>query len=124
VLRRNSVEMVGRCKATGARHVLRHDRGIARDMASEVATHGTRIGVIAGADRGADDKPQLLALVEVADRVGAGRWTEGSSCGGPCHGQGCGHTEQVSAQHGNLLGRWHSLSQVAAIYGPQMNNWA
>src|SRR3954451_17164244 len=68
-------------------------------MPAEVAPHGTRVGIVAGAHGRADDEPQLLALVEVADRVGAGRRSES--------GQYYGHSERaverVSMQHAHLL---------------------
>src|ERR1043166_7557183 len=65
VSRRDVVEIAGRHRAGRARHVLHHERRIARDKAAEVARDEPRIGVVAAADRGADQHRDALAFVEL-----------------------------------------------------------
>src|SRR5262249_15297664 len=59
------IEPVGEHEATGARHVLRHDRGIARNEACHMAGESARIDVISAASAVADVKIDRFALVKV-----------------------------------------------------------
>src|SRR6516165_9588954 len=60
VLGRDRVEVVGGAQAAGARHVLHHDIGIARQQA--------RDDVVTTARPVAHDQIDLLALIEIVDR--------------------------------------------------------
>ena len=77
VARRHVVDVGGRAHARCARHVLRHERRIAWDVASQITRHEPAAEVIhAGLPR-ADDEAQGLAAIEVRDRVRASlRYTE------------------------------------------------
>jgi len=68
VLGRDRVEVVGGAQAAGARHVLHHDIGIARDVAAEMARQQARDDVVTAARPVADDQIDLLALVEILHR--------------------------------------------------------
>jgi len=68
VLGRDRVEVVGGAQAAGARHVLHHDIGIARNVAAEIARQQARDDVVTAARPVADDQIDLLALVEIVDR--------------------------------------------------------
>ena len=70
VLDRDPVDIVGRLDAAGARHVLRHHIGPARNMLAQIARQEPPIGVIAAADAVADDDRDAAALVEVLDAGG------------------------------------------------------
>ena len=69
VLRRDVVEIIGELERARARHVLHHDRRIARDMPAEMAGEDAGVGVIAAAGAIADDQVEVLAAIEVGDRV-------------------------------------------------------
>src|SRR5215469_12443032 len=61
----------------GARHVLHHDVRIAGNVRGEIRREGERVGGVAAARPGAEDPVDLLALVEIGDRVRARcAWTE------------------------------------------------
>jgi hypothetical protein len=86
--------MVGGAEPARRRHVLRHDRGIARDVVAEMAGDRARIDVVAAADRGRDDQPHLLALVEIGDRIGTGGGRDQS---------GEGERGKTGGEHGVLV---------------------
>src|SRR5262249_19570109 len=84
------IEPIGEHEAAGARHVLRHDGGIARNKACHMAGEGTRIDVISATGAVGDVKIDRLALVKVRralrvterdrtkceDRRGAGQYQD------------------------------------------------
>src|SRR5262249_29490285 len=93
VLGGDIVQVVGGTESAGGRHVLWHDRRIARNVVAEVSRDRARINVVAAADRSRDDEADLLALVEIGDCIGAGKGREqgrqhrgeskrGKTCGG------------------------------------------
>src|SRR5262249_5222419 len=59
------IKPVGEHKAASARHVLWHDRGVARDEARHMASERTRIDVIPATGAVADVKIDRFALVKV-----------------------------------------------------------
>ena len=62
VLRRGVEQIVGQIERTGARPVLRHDGGIARQVLAHMARQQAPVGVVAEAGRReADRDPDLLA---------------------------------------------------------------
>src|SRR6516165_163652 len=69
VLGRDRVEVVGGAQAAGARHVLHHDIGIARNVAAQMTRQQARDDVVTAARPVADDHIDLLALVEIFDRA-------------------------------------------------------
>ena len=70
VLGRDVEHVVGGGEAAGRRHVLHDDGGIAGDVPADMARHQPRLGVVAAARRRADDQRDLLAGVELGDRLG------------------------------------------------------
>src|SRR5262249_54066778 len=79
------IEPVGEHEAAGARHVLRHDRGTARNEPRHMAGERTRIDVIPATGAVADVKIDRLALVEVRGTLRASERdrTEREDRGGP-----------------------------------------
>ena len=69
VLRRQRIDVAGGLVAAGARHVLRHDRRVAGNVAADVPRDLARIGVVAAAGRRADHDGDLLAPVEFLDGI-------------------------------------------------------
>ena len=65
------VDVIGRGQSAACRHVLRHDRRVARDVIAQMAGKGARVDIVTAADRGADDQPQFLAARKIRDAVGA-----------------------------------------------------
>jgi hypothetical protein len=66
---RSVVEVVDRAQTAGARHVLHDHFRIAGNDVPEMARQQPGIDVVAAARAGADDQIDLLAPVEVRDRV-------------------------------------------------------
>jgi hypothetical protein len=64
-----AVELVGHRHAAGGRLVLHDDARMARDVVDDVTRDNACEQVVAAADRGTHDHPQLLALVERGDIV-------------------------------------------------------
>src|SRR5262249_14078592 len=62
---RDVIEPVGEDEAAGARHILRHDGGIARDEARHMAGQRASVDVISATGAVADVKIDRLALVKV-----------------------------------------------------------
>ena len=58
------IGIVGRNQATGPRHILDDDRGIAGNMLAHVAPHGARREIIASARGKPHDKADRLAFVK------------------------------------------------------------
>ncbi len=73
VTRRHLRHIVGGGDAPAARHVDDHHRRIAGDVFPDEARQQAGVLVIVAAHRGAHDEADLLALVEVRDRIGRGR---------------------------------------------------
>ncbi len=73
VLGRGGIEERRRTHAAGPGHVLRNDRGIARDVLRHVAGDQASVEVVAAAHAVADQHGDGLALVEVLDPGGSGR---------------------------------------------------
>src|SRR5262249_26276752 len=69
VLGRNVEDRVHRQEAAGTGLVLRHDRGLSRNMLAEMAGEQPPEGVIAAARRVADDEIDGLAGVELFRRL-------------------------------------------------------
>jgi len=65
VARRSTVEIIGQPQAAGAFHVLRHDGGIARDVAAEMARDQPGVKVITTADAVADLQIERFSPVEI-----------------------------------------------------------
>src|SRR5215217_678644 len=59
--------MVGGRDGPGARHVLHHNAGTARDVACKMARNQAAPEIVTIAGRRADDQADLLALVEIFD---------------------------------------------------------
>ena len=70
VARGRIVHVLGRHEAAAARHVLRHDRRLARDVPAQELRSRPTVQVVAPADAVADEHAQRLAAVEVLDRIG------------------------------------------------------
>jgi hypothetical protein len=73
VLWGDGVDPGGGDPAGGARHVARHDGRLARDVLAHVAGDEARVGIVAAPGRVADHEADRLALVELLDRLRAGR---------------------------------------------------
>src|SRR6185295_15339455 len=67
------VKPVGGDATTCARHVLRHQRRIARDMLADVTPHRPGEKIDAAPGGLTDDDPHLPSLVEVGAVIGRGR---------------------------------------------------
>jgi hypothetical protein len=65
VLGRDVEQVVGRQKAAAARHVLRHDGRLARDVAAQVCGEGAGVEVVPAAHIRRHDQPERLAAIEV-----------------------------------------------------------
>src|SRR5262245_15121412 len=68
IARRDIVEVVEHDDAAGARHVLRHQHGLARNVLAEVARQEPQVEIVAGADAVANQHAHPLVLVETLDR--------------------------------------------------------
>src|SRR5581483_9347836 len=84
---RHVVEPVRRRHAARPRHVLRHDRGVAGDMRTQITSEELRIRIVAATRRVSDHQLDDLRLVEVAYLVGSGAErpklkAAGRGCGG------------------------------------------
>ena len=89
--------MAGGRHAAGTRHVLRHDRRVAGNEPAEELRGEAAIDVVAAAGAVADDQPELLALVEIRDRIGAGgQWQEHK-------GREHGGDDDCERRHGDSL---------------------
>jgi hypothetical protein len=73
VLGRHRIKILRRALAAGARHVLRNDGGIARDMLAHEARKQTRIDVVTAAGAEADRHLDAAAFVEFLDALCTGR---------------------------------------------------
>jgi hypothetical protein len=78
VLGRHIVEVIGGAQTSGAGHVLHDDAGIAGNVPAHVARQEPRIHIVAAARPIADDESDLLALVEIGDRISGRRGHESS----------------------------------------------
>src|SRR5262249_6868320 len=114
------VERVGEHEAAGARHVLRHDRGITRDEARHMAGERTRIDVIPATGAVADVKIDRFALVEVRGtlRVSERDRTEREDRGGADQSQNthvillpavADHASPPSVRISTSQPSWHTL---------------
>ena len=72
VLGRDLGDEARRPRAAGARHVLRHDVRIARDVAPDVPRHHAPVDVVAAAGRRADQEVDRLAGEEILRGGGGG----------------------------------------------------
>ena len=72
ILRRARIEVVGEVDAAGARHVLDHDRRLARDVLGNMPRQRPRVDVVAAAGIAADDHGDGLLGVEVVGNRRAG----------------------------------------------------
>src|SRR5262249_12699106 len=82
VARRRVGDVIERDEPAAARHVDRHDRRIARDVAAHVTAEHARVDVVIAARRGTDVDTDLLAAIEVLDRVGGGGGGQGGGSDG------------------------------------------
>src|SRR5439155_22857473 len=73
ILRRNRIDALRRAQAASASHVLRHDRGPAGDMFTDVAGDEPAVEVVAATDAIADDQVDGLAAIEFLDSLGMPR---------------------------------------------------
>src|SRR5215472_1870986 len=69
VLRGGVVNIIGGTQAAGARHVLDHDRWMARNVLAEMSSKYARAGVIPAADAVADNDGDRAAAIEAVDRL-------------------------------------------------------
>ncbi len=70
VIRRDGVEVVGRAQAARSRHVLHHDRRMARNIAADVPRNQSGAEIVAAAGPVADDQVDGPVALEIRDRVG------------------------------------------------------
>ncbi len=94
VFRRDVEQMIGRGHLAGARHVLRHEGRLARQVIAHVTRDGARPLVVIPARGRRDDEGHLLAAIELLDRLRL-RGREQRAAGGGERGCGdfepCGH---------------------------------
>jgi hypothetical protein len=67
------IDVIGGREAASRGHVLHDDGRIACNVLAHVPRHQARLGVVAAAGARANDEADLLAGVELRDRLRAGR---------------------------------------------------
>ncbi len=72
VLGRDLVEIVGGLEAAGARHVLRNEGRLSRNVLAQVARHHAAVEIVAAARGVADGDRDGLAGEELVGRLGGG----------------------------------------------------
>jgi hypothetical protein len=121
VLRRHLVHELGGDKTAGARHVLRHDDRVARNVPGQELGDQAAVQVIAAARAIADQHAQRLAAVEIGNRVGVcGRCRANQDNGGRQSVSSVSHARALSCKswfHQSLI---HASAKASRAMRPMI----